>query len=54
MLKAYCGSKMARFKVPKTFVFGPLPKNSTGKVLKNALRERARNIPDSQDSFKTY
>ena len=41
-LKTYCGSQMARFKVPKTFVFGPLPKNATGKVLKNELRKRAR------------
>lgn len=40
----FCRSNLARFKVPKTFVFGPLPKTSTGKVQKNLLRERALNI----------
>lgn len=43
-LIAFCRSNLARFKVPKTFVFGPLPKTSTGKVQKHLLRERARNI----------
>jgi len=28
--------------VPKTVVFGPLPKTSTGKVQKFALREQAK------------
>lgn len=37
----YCRSEMARFKVPKTIVFGPLAKTSTGKVQKYLLRERA-------------
>ena len=32
---------MARFKVPKHIVFGPLPKTSTGKMQKYVLRERA-------------
>jgi fatty-acyl-CoA synthase len=32
---------LARFKVPKAVRFGPLPKTSTGKVQKYALRERA-------------
>jgi fatty-acyl-CoA synthase len=32
---------MARYKVPKTVVFGPLPKTSTGKMQKYVLRERA-------------
>jgi fatty-acyl-CoA synthase len=49
MLKDYCSANMARFKVPKTFVFGPLPKNATGKVLKTLLRERARAIPAAED-----
>ena len=39
---AYCRENMARYKVPKTIVFGPLPKTSTGKIQKFALRERAR------------
>jgi fatty-acyl-CoA synthase len=39
---AFCKERMARFKVPKTVVFGPLPKTSTGKIQKFVLRERAR------------
>ncbi|HXO16506.1 MAG TPA: AMP-binding protein, partial [Steroidobacteraceae bacterium] len=35
----FCRDHMARYKVPKTVVFGPLPKTSTGKVQKFALRE---------------
>ncbi|MCY4220765.1 MAG: AMP-binding protein [Thiotrichales bacterium] len=38
---AFCRENMARFKVPRTVVFGPLPKTSTGKVQKFRLRERA-------------
>jgi len=38
----FCREHMARFKVPKTVVFGPLPKTSTGKVQKFALREQAK------------
>jgi fatty-acyl-CoA synthase len=39
---AFCKANMAGFKVPKTVVFGPLPKTSTGKIQKFILRERAR------------
>jgi fatty-acyl-CoA synthase len=38
----FCRENMARYKVPKTVVFGPLPKTSTGKVQKFALREQAK------------
>ena len=38
----FCRARMARFKAPKTVVFGPLPKTSTGKVQKFLLRERAK------------
>jgi len=37
----YCREKLARFKVPKTVIFGPLEKTSTGKVQKFRLREVA-------------
>ena len=37
----FCRDNMARYKVPRTVVFGPLPKTSTGKVQKFKLRERA-------------
>ncbi|MDQ2186692.1 AMP-binding protein [Alcaligenaceae bacterium A4P071] len=39
---AFCRAHLARFKVPKTVVFGDLPKTSTGKIQKFLLRERAR------------
>lgn len=35
---------MASFKVPKTVIFGELPKTSTGKVQKFLLRDQAREI----------
>ena len=38
----FCRERMARFKVPKKVVFGPLPKTSTGKIQKFILREQAR------------
>jgi fatty-acyl-CoA synthase len=39
---AYCRENMARYKVPKKIVFGPLPKTSTGKIQKFVLREQAK------------
>ena len=41
-LVAFCRERMARFKAPRTVVFGPLPKTSTGKMQKFVLREQAR------------
>ena len=41
-LIAWCRERLARFKVPRTIVFGPLPKTSTGKMQKYVLREQAR------------
>ena len=40
----FCRDNMARFKAPRTVVFGDLPKTSTGKIQKFVLRERARNL----------
>ncbi len=40
----YCRGVLARFKVPKTVVFGPLPKTSTGKIQKFVLRDRAKGL----------
>jgi fatty-acyl-CoA synthase len=37
-----CRSRLAHFKAPKTVIFGPLPKTSTGKIQKFVLRQRAR------------
>jgi fatty-acyl-CoA synthase len=40
----FCRENLAHFKAPKTVVFGPLPKTSTGKILKYALREQAASL----------
>ncbi|WP_372604272.1 acyl-CoA synthetase [Actibacterium sp.] len=40
----FCRQNMARFKVPKNVVFGPLPKTSTGKIQKFLLRDQAREL----------
>jgi fatty-acyl-CoA synthase len=39
---AYCRQNMASFKIPRTIVFGPLPKTATGKIQKFVLRDQAR------------
>ena len=41
-LIAFCRERMAHFKVPKRFLFQDLPKTSTGKIQKFALRDIAR------------
>jgi len=41
---AWCRSNLAGFKVPRTVVFGELPKTSTGKIQKYILRDRAKEI----------
>ncbi len=41
-LIAFCRNNLAHFKAPKSVVFGPLPKTSTGKIQKFKLREQAR------------
>ena len=40
----YCADNLARFKLPKAVVFMELPKTSTGKVQKFALREIAEGL----------
>ena len=39
----FCRDNLAKFKLPKTVIFGPLEKTSTGKVQKYRLREIAEN-----------
>ncbi len=41
---AYCRQHLAGFKLPRTIVFGPLPKTSTGKIQKFMLRDAARQL----------
>ena len=40
----WCRERMAHFKCPKHVEFGPLPRTATGKVRKNELRARAREL----------
>ena len=41
-LVAHCRAALAHFKAPRRFVFGVLPKTSTGKIQKFVLREQAK------------
>jgi len=41
---AHCREHLARFKVPKKVVFGPVPKTSTGKIQKFVLRQQAKSV----------
>jgi len=40
----WCHDRLAHFKTPRTVVFGPLPKTSTGKIQKYVLRQRAKEL----------
>lgn len=41
---AHCRALLARFKCPRTVIFGEVPKTSTGKIQKFRLREMARDL----------
>jgi len=41
-LIAFCRDNLAHFKAPRSVVFGPLPRTSTGKIQKFRLRERVK------------
>jgi fatty-acyl-CoA synthase len=45
-LQEFCRSLLAGFKTPKVFLFGAIPKTSTGKVQKAALRKTARALDE--------
>jgi acyl-CoA synthetase (AMP-forming)/AMP-acid ligase II len=45
-LAGYARERMARYKVPRRFEFGELPKTSTGKIQKNILRDRAHELAE--------
>ena len=47
----HCRAHMAHFKVPKTVIFGELPKTSTGKVQKFKLREIATPLDKPSQGF---
>ena len=43
-LMDWCRERIARYKIPRTVVFGELPKTSTGKIQKFVLRQRAQEL----------
>jgi fatty-acyl-CoA synthase len=43
-LRAWCKDQLAPYKVPRKFVFMPIPRTSTGKIQKFILRDQARDI----------
>jgi fatty-acyl-CoA synthase len=47
---AFCREHIAHFKAPRTVVFGPLPKTSTGKMQKFILRAAARDLANPSAS----
>ena len=47
-LIAWCRERLAGYKLPRRVVFEPLPKTSTGKVQKFALRQRARELAETR------
>jgi fatty-acyl-CoA synthase len=52
-LAGYARERLAHYKVPRRFEFGDLPKTSTGKLQKNALRDRARELKEKLMSAET-
>ena len=43
-LMLHCRALLAGFKTPRTVLFGPLPKTSTGKIQKHILRDKAKGL----------
>ena len=40
----FCASKLAKFKIPKYYVFTEIEKTPTGKIQKHLLRQKADEI----------
>lgn len=47
-IMAFCRDRLAHFKVPKTIIFGDIPKTATGKVQKFVLRDQANALESSE------
>lgn len=47
-LRGWCRDQLAPFKVPGRFVFMPIPRTSTGKIQKFALREQAKDSASTE------
>ncbi|MEM0908358.1 MAG: AMP-binding protein [Pseudomonadota bacterium] len=46
-LIAWCRERIAHYKAPRRIIFDELPKTSTGKIQKFALRQKARDLADA-------
>jgi fatty-acyl-CoA synthase len=46
MLRIWCRDHLAHYKVPGRFIFAPIPRTSTGKIQKFALRDKAQCLED--------
>lgn len=46
----FCRSKMPAYWVPKSVIFGPLPKTATGKIQKHILRAKAKEMGPAKKS----
>ncbi|RIA47636.1 acyl-CoA synthetase [Dichotomicrobium thermohalophilum] len=49
-LRQWCREQLASYKVPDRFLFTPIPRTSTGKIQKFALREKAKDIAREMQS----
>jgi len=47
-LQEFCRTHLAHYKVPKAFVFGPIPRTATGKIPKFELRTLANDVALTQ------
>jgi len=52
-LQGFCRDHLARYKVPKAFVFGPIPRTATGKIPKFELRSLANKTAASTPPPRT-
>ena len=52
-LADYARERLARYKVPRCFEFGDLPRTSTGKHQKQILRDRACELNEKITSAET-
>jgi acyl-CoA synthetase (AMP-forming)/AMP-acid ligase II len=39
-IRQYCTSRIADYKIPREFIFAPIPRNGAGKVQKHLLRDK--------------
>lgn len=46
-LRVWCRDRLAAYKVPRKFVVTTIPRTSTGKIQKFAVRERAKDLVET-------